>query len=74
MKNVHHFIGDELEIMCHRAVLNFRKINLERDINEYSALLKYARPEMEAFKTLISLIEVLVNDLNDINEKLKEAI
>jgi hypothetical protein len=68
------FVGDELEIMCHRAVLNLRKGNLEREIKEYSALFKYARPEMESFKKLIRLVEEMVNDLNEVNEKLKEAI
>ena len=71
---INPFIGDELEIMCHRAVLNLRKVNLEREIREYSALFKYARPEMESFKKLLALVDDMVIDLNDVNEKLKEAI
>jgi hypothetical protein len=71
---INPFIGDELEIMCHRAVLNMRKVNLEREIREYSALFKYARPEMESFKKLLTLVDDMVVDLNDVNEKLKEAI
>jgi hypothetical protein len=29
---------------------------------------------MESFKKLIRLVEEMVNDLNEVNEKLKEAI
>ena len=42
------FVGEELEIMCHRAVLNLRKTRLEQEIKEYSALFKFATPEMES--------------------------
>ena len=74
METINPFVGDELEIMCHRAVLNLRKVNLERDIKEYSALFKYARPEMEAFKKLVDIVQDMVNDLNEVNEKLRRAI
>lgn len=67
-------VNDELEIMCHRAVLNLRKVNLEQDIKDYSALFKYARPEMEAFKKLVDIVQDMVNDLNEVNEKLRRAI
>jgi hypothetical protein len=74
METINPFVGDELEIMCHRAVLNLRKVNLERDIKEYSALFKYARPEMEAFKKLVDIVQDMVTDLNEVNEKLTRAI
>ena len=73
-ETINLFDGDKLEIMCYRAVLNVRKVNLEMEINEYSALFKYARPEMESFKKLVDIVQDMVNDLNDVNEKLKKAI
>lgn len=74
METINPFVGEELEIMCHRAVLNLRKVHLEQEIKEYSALFKYARPEMEAFKKLVDIIQDMVTELNDINDKLKESI
>ena len=68
------FVGDELEIMCHRAVLNSRKAHFEREIRQYSALFKFATPEMESYKKLVDIIQSMVNELNGINDKLKEAI
>jgi hypothetical protein len=68
------FVGEELEIMCHRAVLNLRKTRLEQEIKEYSALFKFATPEMESFKKLADIVQSMVDDLTDVNEKLKEAI
>ena len=74
METINPFVGEELEIMCHRAVLNLRKGYLEREIKQYSALFKYARPEMEAFKKLVDIVQDMVTELNDINEKLTKAI
>jgi hypothetical protein len=68
------FVGDELEIMCHRAILNLRKARLEKDIRDYSQLFKYATPEMEAFEKLVNIVEGLVKDLSEVNEKLTQAI
>ena len=68
------FVGDELEIMCHRAILNLRKVKLEQEIKDYSALFKYARPNMESFDKLARLVQGMVNDLNAINEELKTAL
>ena len=68
------FVGDELEIMCHRAILNVRKVHLEQDIRTYSQLFKYATPEMESFKKLVDIVEGLVKDLSEVNEKLTQAI
>ena len=74
MENSNPFFGDELEIMCHRAILNLRKVDLEREIKEYSALFKYARPEMESFKKLVDIVQCMVDELSDVNDKLKDAI
>jgi hypothetical protein len=68
------FVGDELEIMCHRAILNMRKTRLEQEIKDYSALFKFATPEMKSFKKLVDIVQYMVDDLTEVNEKLKEAI
>jgi hypothetical protein len=68
------FVGDELEIMCHRAILNMRKVRLEKEIREYSQLFKYATPNMESYPKLIKIVDTMVRDLSSINDELKEAI
>jgi hypothetical protein len=68
------FVGDELEIMCHRAVLNARKGYLEREIKQYSALFKFATPEMESYKKLQKIVMDMVEDLTEVTEKLKTEI
>ena len=68
------FVGDELEIMCHRAILNLRKTRAEQEIKEYSALFKFATPEMESFKKLVDIVQGMINEVNNINEELKETI
>ena len=65
---------EELEIMCHRAVLNVRKVHLEQEIKSYSQLFKYATPEIEAFEKLVYIVDGLVKDLSEVNEKLTQAI
>ncbi len=68
------FVGDELETMCLRAVLNLRKTNLEQEIKEYSALFKFATPEMEASPKLVKIVQSMVDEVNSIDEDLKQAI
>lgn len=68
------FVGEELEIMCHRAILNLRKTRAEQEIKEYSALFKFATPEMESFKKLVDIVQGMINEVNNINEELKETI
>lgn len=68
------FVGEELEIMCVRAVLNARKAYLEREIRQYSALFKFATPEMEAYKKLQKIVMDMVEDLSEVTEKLKTEI
>lgn len=68
------FVGEELEIMCVRAVLNVRKAHLEREIKQYSALFKFATPEMESYKKLQKIVMDMVEDLSEVTEKLKTEI
>jgi hypothetical protein len=68
------FVGDELETMCHRAILNLRKVRLEQEIKDYSQLFKYASPNMEAYPRLIKIVDSMVRDLSSINEELTKAI
>lgn len=68
------FVGDELEIMCVRAVLTARKGYLEREIKQYSALFKFAKPEMESYKKLEKIVMDMIEDLSEVTEKLKTEI
>lgn len=68
------FVGEELEIMCVRAVLNARKGYLEREIKQYSALFKFATPEMESYKKLEKIVTEMIEDLSEVTEKLKTEI
>lgn len=65
---------DELEIMCLRAVLNLKKVRVEKDLKDYTQLFKYITPVSEPFPKLLKIVERLVKDLNEINEELNKAI
>jgi D-mannonate dehydratase len=63
---------EDLGTQCYRAVLNLRKKNLEIELDEYTYVLGFAKPEMEAFDKLIKIVEDLLRKIKEIDKALKE--
>lgn len=66
-----YFFMEDLESQCFRAVLLLKKKRLEIELGEYTHVLGYATPEMEAFDKLIKIIDNILKDIKAIDKELK---
>ena len=63
---------EDLHDQCFRAVLLLRKKNLEIELEEYTHVLGYDTPEMEAFDKLIKIVDKILRGIKAIEKELKE--
>jgi hypothetical protein len=60
-----------LDDECYRAVLLLKKKRLEIELDEYTYVLGYATPEMEAFDKLIKIVDNILKNIKAIDKELK---
>jgi hypothetical protein len=65
---------EEIQTQAYLAVLRFRKKYYEIELDEYLAVFKYAKPEMEAYDILVKKIDDILNAIKSADKELQKNL